>query len=187
MLTFSRIALTIALIFIYPPMGVASFIVYCIAGSTDMIDGPLARRIPGGKSKLGAELDSIADMFLIIVGTFVLMPAMEIWSWLWFAVIAAVSLRIVLASITGLIKHKKVLFNHTIANKITALLLFTGPILYFIIGMHIVVNLFVVFLIVWAFMGIFEEGLINLLLKEPNTNIKGVWKVKEENEKIADS
>ena len=182
-ITFSRVLLCIALIFIYPAMGVLSFTIYCIAGFTDMIDGPLARRIPDAKTKIGADLDAFADMFLIIVGIFVLIPAMSVWDWLWKAIIIILILKILSASITGLIKHKKVLFTHTYANKLAALFLFIAPILYFILGDHLIVNLYFVFLISWVFMATTEEAIINLTLNKPNTDIKGIWEVKKENNK----
>ena len=181
MITFSRIILTIALIFISPTMGLVFFIVYCIAGFTDMVDGPLARRIPNGKSKIGTDLDSFADMLLIIVGIFVILPAMEIWGWLWIAVICALVFKILSASLSGFIKHRKILFTHTLANKMAALFLFIAPIIYFITGEHVVVNLYVVFLISWVFMATVEEALINLLLRKPNANIRGIWQVRGEN------
>jgi len=184
MLGFLRIILTIALIFITPVLGIISFVVFVIAGLTDMIDGPLARRIPNGASKLGADIDAFADMFMIIVGVFVIIPAMEgLWNWLWFTIIAALVFKVLSASLTGLYKHKKVLFTHTIGNKLAAIFLFLMPVLYFITGPHIVVNLYFVFLIVWVFTVTIEEGLINLLLKKPNTNIRGIWQVRNENSK----
>jgi len=183
MLSLSRIVLTIALIFINPPLGLISFIVYCIAGLTDLFDGPLARRIPGGKTKIGADLDSFADLFMVIVGIFVIMPAMEIWSVLWFSAIGILIFRVLTASISGLYKHKKILLVHTLSSKLGSLLLFIGPILYFIIGEHIIINIYVVFIIVWQLLVSIEEALINILTNKPNTNIKGFWKIKEENAK----
>jgi len=167
-------------------MGLVSFVIYCIAGATDMIDGRLSRKIPNGESKVGAELDAFADMLLIVVGIFVLMPVMQIWGWLWFVVIGALVFKILSASISGLIKHRKVLFTHTLANKAAALFLFIAPILYFTIGEHLVVNIYFMFLITWVFLATVEESLINLLLKHPNTNIKGIWKVREENARVAE-
>ena len=181
MITFSRIILTLALIFIAPTMGLMFFIVYCIAGFTDMVDGPLARRIPNGKSKIGTDLDSFADMLLIIVGVFVILPVMQVWGWIWFVVVCALVFKILSASLSGIIKHKRVVFTHTLANKLAALFLFAAPILYFITGEHLVVNLYVVFMICWVFIATVEEALINLLLKKPNANIRGIWQVRYEN------
>ena len=187
LITFSRILMTIALIFIEPTLGWIFFIIYCIAGLTDMVDGPLARRIPDGRSKIGTDLDSFADMFLIIVGVFVIMPKMEIWRWLWPLIIFALIFKILSASLSGLIKHKRILFTHTLANKICAIILFVAPILYFILsrtrgpGPHIAVNIYVVFMIGWVFMCTIEEAMINLLLKEPQPNIRGIWQVRRAN------
>ena len=181
MLSFSRVILTILLIFISPTLGLISFIVYCVAGFTDMIDGPLARRIPNGQSKIGTALDSTADMLMIIVGVFFIMPAMEIWTGLWFTVIGALVFKILSASISGLVKHKQVLFTHTIMNKVAALFLFSAPIVYFIIGSHLAINVYIVFIVCWVFVATLEEAAINLLLVKPNTNIRGIWKVKAEN------
>ncbi|MCL2889463.1 MAG: CDP-alcohol phosphatidyltransferase family protein [Eggerthellaceae bacterium] len=180
-----RIVLCIVLIFLKPAMGTASFIVFVVAGITDMVDGPLARRIPNAQSLLGQDLDAFADMLLIVVGVFVLLPAMDTWSWLFPAVIGILVYKLVSASLSGLIKHKKVLFTHTLANKISAMFLFLGPILYFVTSGHAVINYYLIFLIIWVFLATTEEALINFFLTVPNKNVRGIWKVKEENEKAA--
>ena len=186
-LTLSRIVLALSLIFIYPPLGALSFTIYCIAGFTDMADGFLARRIPGGYSRLGAELDSIADLVLALVGIFVLLPVMEIWDWFWMVAIGFFVVKVLSASITGFIKHKRPLFLATMANKIAALLLFLCPVLYFIIGASLIINLYLMFLVAWFCMAITEEAVINLMLDEPDKGIKGIWEVKEVNRRIRTS
>ena len=183
-ITLSRIVLALSLFFIHPPLGILSFTIYCIAGVTDMLDGFLARRIPGGSSKLGAELDSIADLILALVGIFIILPVMEIWDWFWMVAIGFFVVKVLTASITGFIKHKRPLFLATIANKMAALLLFLCPVLYFFIGTSLFINLYIVFLIAWFSMAIAEEALINLLLDKPDKGIKGIWKVKETNRRI---
>lgn len=182
-ITLSRIPLAISLIFIYPPLGIASFIVYCTAGVTDMLDGFLARRIPGGKSKMGAELDSIADLVLALVGIFVILPVMEIWDWFMFVAIGIFVVKVLSASITGIIKHKRPLFLATIANKMAALLLFLCPVLYFFIGASLIINIYLVFLVVFYSIAILEEAVINLMLNQPSKSIKGIWEIKKENSK----
>ena len=182
-LTLSRIVLALSLIFIHPPLGLLSFIIYCIAGFTDMADGFLARRISNGESRLGAELDSVADLTLALVGIFVILPVMEIWSWFWMVAIGFFVVKVLSASISGLIKHRRPLFLATIANKIAALLLFLCPILYFIIGAHLIISIYLVFLVVWFTLAITEEAIINLMLDKPSKSIKGIWKVGEENRK----
>ena len=181
LITLLRIVLCIALIFISPVLGTVSFIVFCVAGFTDMIDGPLARRIPGAASKLGADLDSFADLFLIIVGVFIIMPAMNIWDFLWFAAIGILVIRVALASIIGLIRYKQVMFIHIWSSKLGSLLLFFSPILYFIIGGGIVINIFITFAVIWEVLVTIEEAIINLTLEKPNPDLKGIWEVKKNN------
>ena len=181
MFTISRIVLAITLIFIHPPLGLLSFVIYCIAGSTDMLDGFLARRIPGGESKMGAELDSIADLVLAMVGIFIFLPVMEVWDWFWLIAIGMFIVKVLSASITGFIKHKRPVFLATLMNKAAALLLFLFPILYFFIGQHLIINLYLVFLVCFFIVAITEEATINLTINHPSKSIKGIWKVKEEN------
>jgi len=183
-ITLLRIVLALSLIFIHPPLGTPFFIIYCIAGVTDMLDGFLARRISGGSSKLGAELDSIADLILALVGIFIILPVMEIWDWFWLIAIGFFVVKVLSACITGYIKHKRPLFIATLANKIAALLLFLCPVLYFFIGASLIINLYLVFLVAWFCLAITEEAMITLLLDKPDKGIKGIWKVKETNRKI---
>ena len=182
-ITLLRVVLCLSLIFIRPVLGFASFIIYCIAGFTDMIDGPMARRIPHALTARGGDFDAFADMLMIVIGVFVIIPAMNIWDWLWPGILGVLVFKVLSASISGLIKHKRILFTHTLANKLAALFLFIAPILYFILGDHIIINIYFVFLISWVFLATAEEALINLLLKVPNTDVRGIWKVKEENTK----
>ena len=57
------------------PFSILTMILYICAGVTDMIDGPLARSIKNARSEIGASLDSIADLFMIIVAILVFIPA----------------------------------------------------------------------------------------------------------------
>jgi len=195
MLTIARILLTLSLVLsrffpnAFPAMGILSFTIYCVAGFTDMIDGPLARRIKDGKSKIGTELDSFADMLLVIIAIFFLLPAMidgGAWGWFWPVILIALAFKIISASLSGLIKHGSVQFTHTVANKFLAFLLFSSPIMYFIFyrsmgRVPLAVNLYITFAIGFVFIATIEEALINLMLKKPNPNIRGIWKVKEAN------
>ena len=179
-LTSLRIVLSVALIFIYPVLGIASFIVYIIAGFTDMIDGTLARRIPGGNSLLGARLDSFADLTLVVVGIFVLLPAMGVTGIQFNIIVATLVFKILSSSVSGFIKHRQVLFLHTISNKLMVIFLFIAPIIYFFTGPDFIDG-YVIFAIIWIFLATTEEALINLMLKKPNTDIRGIWQVRAEN------
>ncbi len=80
----------------------AFWVIYCVCGISDMVDGYLARKI-GCESKTGAMLDSLADLAFVICCCFKLIPALAFpkWLWVWGGVIVA-------------------------ANKVTEALLFVG-------------------------------------------------------------
>ena len=77
----SRIVLCLPLLLV-DAMTVPFWVLYLIAGITDMLDGFLARRW-GVKSKFGARLDSLADfVFVLIVGS-KLFPWLKLPATLW--------------------------------------------------------------------------------------------------------
>lgn len=179
-ITLSRFFLVISLIFI-PPLTTASITIFIIAGVTDMTDGYLARHIKDAHSELGAELDSIADMLMVIVSIFFIMPAMDLWPWLWHGILIALGFKL-LSAVPGLLKHRKVFFLHTLSNKVLAMMLFIFAILYFIFGGTTALNVYVAFLIVCVFVITLEEMVIISLLDYPNKDIRGFWHIKRVNE-----
>jgi len=89
-----------------------------------MADGYLARKL-GCESKTGALLDSLADLAFVICCCFKLIPVLAFpkWLWIWGGVIVAIK---VINQISALVMYKKCLFPHTVANKVTGVLLFVG-------------------------------------------------------------
>ena len=102
----------------------AFWFIYCVCGISDMVDGYLARKI-GCESKTGALLDSLADLVFVVCCCFKLIPAFAFprWLWIWGGVIVAIK---VINQISALVMFKKFVFPHTIANKVTGVLLFVG-------------------------------------------------------------
>jgi len=178
----TRGLLAISLIFI-PPLSPASITVFLLAGVSDMIDGTIARRIKGARSELGAELDSMADMLLVIVSVFFLLPAFDIWPWQQTAILVALCFKL-LSAVPGLIKHRKVFFLHTLSNKVLAMILFMGAIFYFILPGSLAVKIYFVFMIVSVFIITLEEMIIIATLAYPNKNLKGFWEVKRINQEF---
>ena len=123
-ITGSRIVFSIALLFITPfsPM---FYVLYAVAGLTDMIDGAVARKT-NTVSAFGARLDSIADFVFVTVCLFKLLPILDIpvWLWIWIAVIALIK---VINIISGAIMFKRMIALHTVMNKITGALCFLLP------------------------------------------------------------
>ena len=123
-ITGSRIVFSIALLFITPfsPM---FYVLYAVAGLSDMIDGTVARKT-NTVSAFGARLDSVADFVFVTVCLFKLLPILDIpvWLWIWIAVIALIK---VINIISGAIKLKRMIAVHSLMNKITGALCFLLP------------------------------------------------------------
>ena len=80
-LSASRIALCLPLL-LADAMTVPFWVLYVIAGTTDMLDGFLARRW-GVESKFGARLDSLADFVLVLAVGYKLFPWLKLPTTLW--------------------------------------------------------------------------------------------------------
>ena len=102
----------------------AFWAIYFVCGLSDMADGYLARKL-GCESKTGALLDSLADLAFVICCCFKLIPVLAFpkWLWIWGGVIVAIK---VINQISALVMYKKCVFPHTMANKVTGVLLFVG-------------------------------------------------------------
>ena len=89
-----------------------------------MMDGYLARRLRC-ESKTGAILDSLADLVFVACCCYQLIPVLAFpkWLWIWGGVIVMTK---VINQISALVMYKKCLFPHTMANKVTGVLLFVG-------------------------------------------------------------
>ena len=119
-----RIICSIALLFC-PVFSPVFYVLYIIAGVSDMIDGAVARKT-GTVSQFGSKLDTVADFLLVIVCLIILLPVIDIPMWLivWIiaiAVIKAVNL------VSGYIMRKEIVVLHTAMNKATGILLFVLP------------------------------------------------------------
>ena len=122
-LSASRIALCLPLLLV-DAMTVPFWVIYVIAGTTDMLDGFLARRW-GVESKFGARLDSLADFVFVLAAGYKLFPWLKLPAVLWImtGLIALVKASNAISSYV--VKHK-IEFLHTKTNKFTGFLLFIG-------------------------------------------------------------
>ena len=123
-LTVSRIVLSVALL-ASPALSSAFLIIYALAGVADMLDGYVARRA-GTESELGARLDSIADLVLVVVCLVKILPAISVPMWLWIWVAAIVLVKATNA-ISGFVVEKRLVMLHTTANKVAGLAVFFVP------------------------------------------------------------
>ena len=123
-ITSSRILCGICLLFC-PVFSVVFYIMYLFCGITDMVDGAIARKTKT-VSKLGARLDTAADIVFAAVCLAKILPLMHfpIWLWVWIAAIAIIKIGNI---IWGFIYNKKLMSLHILSNKATGFLLFLFP------------------------------------------------------------
>jgi CDP-diacylglycerol---glycerol-3-phosphate 3-phosphatidyltransferase len=125
-ISFSRIIFSLILIFV-KPLSVAFYAIYVICGFSDIVDGFIARKT-GTTSRLGAKLDSMADMImagaLLVVLYPIVNPATEIVIW-----IISIGIIRLASMVVALKKYKTFAILHTYGNKITGIALFIFPLL----------------------------------------------------------
>lgn len=119
-----RILCSIALLAV-PACSAFFYALYLTAGVSDMIDGTVARKT-GKASEFGSQFDSTADLIFVIVCLIKLIPVLHIERWLciWIVLIAVIK---VVNSLYGLKKYKRIVFVHSVLNKITGVLAFVLP------------------------------------------------------------
>ena len=123
LLSMSRIVLCLPLLLV-DAMTIPFWVIYLIAGLTDMLDGFLARRW-GVESKFGGRLDSLADFVFVIAVGYKLFPWLKLPAALWMMIGLIALVKMVNAICSYVVKHK-IEFQHTKVNKLTGFLLFIG-------------------------------------------------------------
>ena len=122
-LSVSRIVLCLPLLLV-DAMTVPFWVLYVIAGMTDMLDGFLARRW-GVESEFGARLDSLADFVYVLTVGYKLFPWLKLPVSLWMMIGFIALVKMVNAICLYVVKHR-IEYLHTKANKLTGFLLFIG-------------------------------------------------------------
>ena len=123
LLSASRIALCLPLLLV-DAMTVPFWVLYVIAGTTDMLDGFLARRWDV-ESKFGARLDNLADFVFVLAVGYKLFLWLKLPAMLWM-MIGLIALVKTINAINVYVINHSIEFLHTKANKLTGLLLFLG-------------------------------------------------------------
>jgi CDP-diacylglycerol--glycerol-3-phosphate 3-phosphatidyltransferase len=166
LITISRIILSVVLLTVID--SVPLFLsIFFIAGLSDIADGYIARRF-NMVTTVGAKLDSIADVVFNIAILSVLYIKFR-WvlndNLLLFIIVIAIKL---LSVIISKIKFGKIMFLHTIANKITGILVFIAvPCLMFKMN-----NCYIITILGVAILAALEELLILIKDDEIDLNRK---------------
>jgi CDP-diacylglycerol--glycerol-3-phosphate 3-phosphatidyltransferase len=125
-----RVLISFALLFC-PVFSTVFYMLYLIAGVSDMIDGTIARRM-NTVSESGARFDTLADTVFVAVCLIKLPPVISMPTWLciWIVMIALIK---IFNSISGYIAQKKLVAVHSVMNKVTGILLFVLPLIFSIV------------------------------------------------------
>ena len=118
-----RIVLCLPLLLV-DAMTLPFWVLYLIAGLTDILDGFLARRW-GVESKFGARLDSLADFVFVLTVGYKLFPWLKLPVVLWIMIGLIALVKMVNAICSYAVRHR-IEYLHTKANKLTGFLLFVG-------------------------------------------------------------
>ena len=179
-LSFARIVLAISLFFIvifHPaefPVETAVFMTaYLVAGFTDMIDGPIARKFKVA-TKFGANMDGIADYIFVAAALITIVPALPFFFLRTIILLGIFAGLKVLGMLVGYLRFGQLMMMHTYASKTGALLAFAFPVVVIaIIGReHVNIAFLVLVLYVYAFL--IEEMAINIIMPYPKRDITGV-------------
>ena len=119
-----RIAVSVVLLFC-PVFSPAFYILYILAGLSDMIDGAVARKT-GTVSEFGSKLDTVADIVFAAVCLIKVLPVIDIpiWIYIWIAIITLIKVANIAA---GYIRQREFIPVHSMINKMTGGLLFIFP------------------------------------------------------------
>ena len=124
LITCIRILCSIALLFV-PAFSPAFYVLYLVAGVSDMVDGPVARKT-GTAGAFGAKLDTAAELVLVLVCLIKMLPVLElpVWLMIWIAVIALIK---GVNLLSGYVMRREFVAVHTVMNKVTGAALFLLP------------------------------------------------------------
>ena len=111
---------------LFCPLGSPLFyVLYLFCGVSDVLDGLAARHL-GRETPLGARLDTAADAVFFAVVLLRVLPALSLplWVYLWIGSIALIKCA---AALTGFVRYRRFVPEHTAANKLCGVLLFLLP------------------------------------------------------------
>ena len=127
-ITALRIVGMLVLLFLRDPFSLPFLIVYGVSGVTDALDGFIARATHSS-SKLGAVLDSVADLLLYAVMLIKFFPYMFLEGlpeWIWFVTAGVMLIRIASYTVAA-VKYHRFASQHTYLNKLTGFVMFLVP------------------------------------------------------------
>ncbi|MFB0920310.1 MAG: CDP-alcohol phosphatidyltransferase family protein [Oscillospiraceae bacterium] len=167
-ITISRFVFAVLLL-LAKPFSVLFWAWYICGGISDLLDGPVARKL-GQTSETGAKLDSAADFLFILCVGIAVIRSVTFPAWVLICVVIIAAVRLAAYSI-GYFKYRTFAALHTILNKITGALLFAFPVLYRLLGMNAACGIVCGIALVSSV----EELILAIISKELDRNRKGLF------------
>ena len=170
-ISISRIFLAITLLLV-KPLSIVFIAIYIICGISDIFDGYIARKTKT-ISKLGDNIDSVADLIMVVVMMIILYPIIKLTVQIiiWIVIIGIIR---VVSMIVVFVKYKTFEMLHTYGNKITGLVLFTVPIL--LVFLQSEVLMYAICMV--ASISAIEELFIHLSSNELKISKKSIFSLK---------
>ncbi|WP_176431192.1 CDP-alcohol phosphatidyltransferase family protein [Anaerovirgula multivorans] len=165
-----RIILSVLLI-PFLSVRIGFIIIYIVIGISDVLDGYIARKL-GCESDLGAKLDSTADFVfycILVLVFFKLYSSILEMNYQFVAIIIAIRL---LNMLLTKLKYKRVVFIHTLANKISGIILYLMPMILLYIENGILVGILLIIVVLAAI----EELLITIKFEKPDLNRRSIFR-----------
>ena len=171
-LTVYRIAAAIAIVFI-PAYETAFYVIYALAGVSDLFDGVIARSLKV-ESRFGSTMDTVGDVLLTLTGTFVVFYNMDPLNYGTLGIVIAFFLMRVLGAVVTGIRFKKFAMLHTAGNKIGMILFYLIPFFYSMCAAQGTEDILIYCITSVCILAAAEEIAIQLVMPEFDDNIKNI-------------
>jgi len=156
------------------PLSMRFWIFYALAAATDLLDGPIARKIKANNN-FGATFDTVADIFFLVCIMVCVFPILEI-SVQSYILIGTVFFLKAISLLYAYIKFKIIVSYHTYTVKFLALFIFTFP--FWILFLN--ENLIVLILAILQGGAYIEELFITRASDKPDANTKSFYHLKKQ-------
>lgn len=167
-LTATRFVFAVGMV-LAAPFSVPFWVCYLLGGVSDLLDGPIARKLRI-QSALGAKLDSAADLVFAAAIAVVVVRSIQLPVWLWVCAGCIAAVRLAGYGI-GFAKYRTFSALHTYANKAAGALIFAFPLLYAAFGLTVSG----VILCAAALFSSVEELVITVRSPTLNRDCKGIY------------
>lgn len=154
--------------FVMSPLFMA---IYVLAGITDVIDGPIARKL-NAATPFGANLDATADYTFILVLLGLVLPQLGLNATTIMLIFGFILLKIA-AVIVGYIRYKQLMMIHSYAAKTGSALAFVVPMILYVTGIDI--NTLAIFVGTFVYLFLIEEIIIYIVMPEPKRDVTGLY------------